>query len=153
MTRQRSLLQRRESSGPSNATCHNVFDWLSLPLRALEHFFDDIGFCGDTEAVEQILLGTYDFPPDTDPATRLLCEEADITYAKMSQEELATYVTVEDFQHYWQRANERISSSYSGLHFGHYKAVSFNPELSALHVAKLNACARTGIPCLVGDAD
>ena len=108
--------------------------------------FDDIGFCGDTVAVQQILEGTYAFPPNTDPATRLLLEEAAVTYSKMSMDEVATYVTAEDYQFYWQRANERISSSYSGLHFGHYKAAAFDPDLSALHASKLSLCARKGVP-------
>ena len=63
-------------------------------------FFDDVGFVGDTEAARNILEGTYDYPPDLDPATRLLFEEAAHTYAKMPKEKLATYVTVEDFQYY-----------------------------------------------------
>ena len=29
---------------------------------------DDIGFLGDTEAAQQILEGTYEFPEDTDLA-------------------------------------------------------------------------------------
>lgn len=86
------------------------------------------------------------YPLDTDPATKLLLEEAAQTYAKMSDEQIATFVTVEDFQYYWQRANERISSSYSGLHFGHYKAASYDKDLSALHAAKLPLCAKTGVP-------
>ena len=69
-----------------------------------------------------------------------------MTYAKMRAEAIATYVTVEDFQHYWQRANERVSLSYSGLHFGHYKAASFDPALSALHAAKHTLCAKMGVP-------
>ena len=64
----------------------------------------------------------------------------------MLKEQVATYVTTEDFQHYWQTANERTSSSYSGLHFGHYKAASFNRVLSAMHAAKLLACAMKGLP-------
>jgi hypothetical protein len=51
----------------------------------------------------------------------------------MPREKLATYMTVDDFQYYWQWANERISLSYSGLHMGHYKAASFDCHLSALH--------------------
>ena len=31
--------------------------------------FDDIGFLGDTQAVKEILEGTYVFEPDVDPAT------------------------------------------------------------------------------------
>ena len=46
-------------------------------------FFDDVGFIGDTEAAREILEGTYDYPPDMDPATWLLFEEAAHTYAKM----------------------------------------------------------------------
>ena len=108
--------------------------------------FNNIGFLGDTEAVQHILEGTYVFPAETDTATKLLLEEAAISYSKLSNEEVETYVTAEDFQYYWQRSNERISSSYSGLHFGLYKAAAYNVELSALHTKKLSLCARTGIP-------
>ena len=107
--------------------------------------FDDIGFLGDTVAARQILEGTYEFPPDTDPATKLLFEEAAHTFAKLSNEEIATFVSVEDFQFYWKRANEHICSSYSGLHFSHYKAAAFDYDNSTLHAAKLTACARKGI--------
>ena len=63
----------------------------------------------------------------------------------MGPEEVAKYVTVEDFQYYWQRADERIQSSYSRLHFGHYKAAAFSDGPSMLHAAKLNLCAKTGV--------
>ena len=120
---------------------------LAFPAPCFKgRLFDDLGFIGDEHVVQQILEGTYDYPPDVDPATRLLFEEASRTYLALSREEVATYVTAEDFAYYWQRANERISSSYSGLHFSHYKAASFNPALSALHAAKLSACARKGVP-------
>jgi hypothetical protein len=51
--------------------------------------------------------GAYEYPPDLDPATRLLFEEAAVTYASLSPTEIATYVTPEDFQHFWQMARER----------------------------------------------
>lgn len=117
----------------------------SAPACQPGQLFDDIGFLGDTEAASRILENTYEYPPDTDPATKLLLQEAASMYARMTDEEVATFVTAEDFQYYWQRANERISSSYSGLHFGHYKAASFDPELSALHAQKLSMCARKGV--------
>ena len=62
--------------------------------------FNHIGFLGDTEAVQQILEGTYGFPAGTDPATKLMFDEAVITYSKLSQEEVVTYITVDDFQYY-----------------------------------------------------
>ena len=108
-------------------------------------FFEDIGHLADGPVAQQILEGTYAYPPDLDPATRLLFEEAAATYAALSPTEIATYVTPEDFQQFWQHARERTGSSYSGLHFGHYIAASFCPDLALLHAAKLTICAKNGV--------
>ena len=108
--------------------------------------FNDLGFVGDTAAAAAILEGTYVFPPNLDPATRLLLEEAARTFALLSRREVSTYVTVEDFQYYWKRARERTSSSYSGLSFSHYMAAAHDDELSLLHASKLSACAAKGVP-------
>jgi hypothetical protein len=75
----------------------------------------------------------------------LLFEEAAATYAALSPTKIATYVTVKDFQHFWQTVRERTGSSYSGLHFGHYMAASFCLDLSLLHAAKLTICAKIGV--------
>ncbi len=109
-------------------------------------FFEEIGHLADGPVAQQIILGTYQYPPYLDPATRLLFEEATATYARLSPSGVATYVTVKDFQYFWQRAREGIGSPYSGLHFGHYKRASFCTNLSALHASKLSLVARKGIP-------
>jgi hypothetical protein len=44
------------------------------------------------------------------------------------------------------RARECSGSSYSGLHFGHYKGASFCTNLSALHASKLSLVACKGVP-------
>ncbi len=95
--------------------------------------------------VQQILEGTYKYPPDLDPVTRLLLEEVAITYAELSPTEVVAYVMVEDFQHFWQTARERTGLLYSSLHFGHYTAASFCPNLSLFHAAKLSICAQNGV--------
>ena len=84
----------------TNLSCH-IHLAFTAPLCSCK-LFADIRFLGDTEQAQQILEGTYDFPPDTDPATKLLLEEASITYLKMSPEEVSTFMTVDYFQHYWQ---------------------------------------------------
>jgi hypothetical protein len=108
-------------------------------------FFEDVGILVDGPVSQQILEGTYDYPLGMDPATRLLFEEAAHTYKALSPTEIAIYVTPDDFQHFWQTARERTGSSYSGLHFGHYVATSFCPDLSLLHAAKLSICVRNGV--------
>jgi hypothetical protein len=61
-------------------------------------FFKEIGHLADGPVAQQILLGTYQYSPDLDPATWLLFEEATATYARLSSSEVATYMTVKDFQ-------------------------------------------------------
>ncbi len=94
---------------------------------------------------QQILKVTYEYPQDLDPATQLLFEEAFHTYAALSPKEIANYVTPEDFQHFWHTARECTEPLYSRLHFGHYIAASFCPDLSLLHAANLSICVRNGV--------
>ncbi len=93
-----------------------------------------------------MLEGTYAFPSDTDRWTRMILEEAHHTYTILAQGKIKTTISVHDYQDYWQSAHKKTSSSFSHLHFGHYKAASYSTTLSSLHAAKLTACGRMGAP-------
>ena len=89
--------------------------------------FDDLGFMGDIKCTQKILKGMYDYPPDTDKWTKKILQEAHFMFSqKMSGIEIATMITMEDFQNYWQRVDERTLSSFSGVTFSHYKAAAFH---------------------------
>ena len=45
------------------------------PLMGNTTMQKELGFLGDTQAAEQILKGTYEFPPDTDAYTVGLLEQ------------------------------------------------------------------------------
>jgi hypothetical protein len=107
---------------------------------------DDISHLGNTQSAQDILDGTYAYPSNTDQRMIEILQEAHILYQLLSNVSIDTTVSVYDFQDYWQGTNEAISSSYSCLHLGHCKATSFDKNLSALHTAKLSACAKKGIP-------
>ena len=108
--------------------------------------FDDVGYLGDTAATAKILRGEYTFGEDVDPHTKYILEEAHKLFIHRSTSEVASLVSGEDFSYYWQRADERTSSSASNIHFGHYKAAAHDQYLSALHAAKLSFAAKSGIP-------
>jgi hypothetical protein len=79
--------------------------------------FDDIGYLGDTTSTRAILEGTYECPPDMNPHTRMLCEEAHWIFILKSMEEVCNFVlTTEDYQFFWSKADEFIQSSYSNIH-------------------------------------
>ncbi len=51
---------------------------------------------------------------------------------------ISSKIKTEDFQNYWRKANEKTSSSISGLHFGHYKSAAENKSISKLHAMFLD---------------
>jgi hypothetical protein len=149
LTVDEGYVECKTQEGVFQAVSTTLVERFQLALVAQCHcgtFFKDVGHLADGPAAQQILEGTYVYPPNLDPATRLLFKEASHTYAILAPMEIATYVTVEDFQHFWQTARERTGLSFSGLHFGHYIAASFYPNLFVLHAAKLSICARNGEP-------
>ena len=116
---------------------HNVTEQLSLQFR-LEYstpcyssqVLEDIGHLGNTKCAQKILEGSHAYPPDTDQWTMKILQEAHHTYKLLSNDSIDTTVSDYKFQDYWQGVNEAISSSFSLLHFGHYKAASFDNILS-----------------------
>jgi hypothetical protein len=103
--------------------------------------FNDLGFMGDTKCAQKILKEMYKYPPDTNKWTKKILQEAQVMFSQMSGTEIATMITMEDFQNYWQRVGERTLSSFSGITFSHYKAAAFHYLLSTMHAAYLTACA------------
>jgi len=116
------------------------------PIIQDARLHQDFGFLADTDATDRVLQGTYEYPPNMDPYTKMLLQEAQHIFSQMSEEEVVDFVTTTDFQNFWRHAKEDIQTSESGCHFGHYKAAAYDRYLSALHAAKLTLAATTGIP-------
>ena len=47
---------------------------------------------------------------------------------------------------YWKQVNKRTVSSYSGLHFRHYKALTFMPEIAEIKCKLVNLAIRSRQP-------
>ena len=130
----------------------NLQQRFSLGKRAplnTGQLLEDFGTLGDTDAVTQLFQGTYNFPPNMDKATEDYLREA----ARIQQElatlpPIITEVTPEEYISFWSTAKENVSSSKSGRHFGHYKAISSDPDLVELHLTSINHAATRGSPLL-----
>ncbi len=106
----------------------------------------NFGFLANTESEDQVLQGSYIYPKNMDTHTKLLSQEAQHIFHRLSKKEVVDFVLTTDFQSYWQHTNEDIQSSESGCHFGHYKVASYDWYLSAMHAAKLTLATSTGVP-------
>ena len=108
---------------------------------------DDFGTLGDTEAVTQLFQGTYNLHPNIDQATADYLREAERIKNELDTlPPTTTEVSPEEYISFWSKAKENTSSSKSGRHFGHYKAISTDPDLVSLHLTSINHAATRGIP-------
>jgi hypothetical protein len=98
---------------------------MQSPLR------DDFGYLGDTDKAQQVLRGEYTSPAELDEGTRAFL--AALPRNKPAGPTVTASITRDDYQAYWKKALERTSSSFSGLHFGHWKAAAKNDFLSETH--------------------
>ena len=76
----------------------------SAPIMSNAKLLQDVGFTGDGPAVQEILEGTYNFPPETDEYTKLLCTEAAVLFCSLGGDGVADWVRDSDFQHFWLHA-------------------------------------------------
>jgi len=94
----------------------------------------DVGPYGCGAEAQAILHGTYVCPPESNEYTRLFVEA--LRWPRSHPDIISTILSPEAFCTHWRRAKEHTSSSYSGLHFGHYKAVAYSPLLlTSTHVS------------------
>ncbi len=120
----------------------------SLGQRAPLHqgqLHHDFGNLGITEATTQLFEGRYTFPADCDEATKHYLQEARRIKQMIEDTPMNQHaVTVQEFTSFWASAKETTSSSKSGRHFGHYKAVIDDPALVTLHITNINLATTRG---------
>ncbi len=90
----------------------------------------------------QLFQGTYNPHPNIDQATAdYLTEAAHIQKEIATLPPITTEVTPEEYISFWSKVKENTSSSKSRRYFGHYKAISLDPDLVALHLTSINHAA------------
>ena len=87
---------------------------------------------GETEYAQAVLNGEAGVPEGTKPEL-----EEFLKFLKRPEGVPPTRIQIstKDYDKYWKKAKERTSSSWSGLHFGHWKAAQGKPAISQVHAA------------------
>ena len=116
------------------------------PLMGDSEMNKELGFLGATQAAEQILNGTYIFPPGTDAHTIGLLKQLGAAANSIRANSCQATISAEDFIRYWNGRKEKTSSSFSGLHFGHWKAAAQSKNLSTIHAKSIELAFATGTP-------
>jgi len=96
--------------------------------------------CSKSKEVTRVLSGTFIPPiPCDEFATKFLS-----SLAKPSQVSDCAMRTASEYCNGWRKARETTSSLASGIHFGHYIAGTFNPEIMVINAALADIPLRTG---------
>jgi hypothetical protein len=99
--------------------------------------FEDFGYLANTAAAEEVLNGSYLPPPDCNAATRDLFTEVAAIRQTIPPDSVSHIITPEQWKWYWKIVNEEMSSSESGIHFGHYIVGSRSDTIAHYHAARV----------------
>jgi hypothetical protein len=61
----------------------------------------DLGFLANMDSTDQVLQGSYVYPKNMDTHTKLLLQEAQNIFHRLSKEEVVDFISTTDFQSYW----------------------------------------------------
>jgi hypothetical protein len=101
----------------------------------------------DKELARSIITGTYNIPADLDSTTTLILKKiGKMCLRIMNREGKEIIITPEEFIRFWQKVREFMSSSSSGVHYGHYKAAIQDLNSAGLLALQLTVIARSSIP-------
>jgi hypothetical protein len=103
------------------------------------------GYTATSPTARTVLDGRYNFPPDTDVATRELFEEIARICSKVPSDSVNGLISQERWQQQWKKVKEVTSSSQSGLHFGHYIAGTDCNYISQFHALRVLLALKKGI--------
>ena len=115
------------------------------PLMNSDGLCQKLGYLGNTRTAEDILDGRYTVPKNIDKVTKELLHQINEVKRQLSNK-LPSSVSLQDYKQFWKTCKEKTSSSFSGLHFGHYKACATNDYLASIQAKSIDLCFRTGIP-------
>jgi hypothetical protein len=103
-------------------------------------------YLSDEALARSIIAGMYNIPTDMDPATKLILKEIGKLGTKIvNGKGSKIIITPEDFKRFWRVVEEFVSSSMSGVHYGHYKAVIQDALSTEILAQQLTAIVRSGI--------
>jgi len=106
---------------------HLVSPFLMSPLASM------VGDFGTGQAAQNILKGTFIYPPDLDKHTWFLSRHCNLLPRWHASLNCLLSYNWKIFIAHWKHTKEWTSSSPLGLHFGHYKSATYSTLIAHLH--------------------
>jgi hypothetical protein len=127
----REMTQHRFTMADSSPLCNGLLG-------------EQLGYFADTDTAIQILEGTFEPPPGVPDSTILVLEEIGNITAKITRGKVRLTLTPDEFVKYWKAVTESTASSWSKIHFSHYKVAAMKERYAIFFAPKLSLIARSG---------
>ena len=88
--------------------------------------------------------GRFDILEEIDDATALILEKIRKIEFQMKNGEVTIDIMPEDFKYFWKRVKGGTASSYSGIHYSHYKAAAHLEKIANFLSKKITLASQTG---------
>jgi hypothetical protein len=110
-----------------------------------QDLLSDFGRVGIGEATEEVLTGVYTVPPSCPQGARLFLEHMSRPAGIVN---IPSRIPTSIYKSAFKAMKESTSSSFSGIHYGHYKALFQHQGLDEVEAAWMNAPFNLGFSSL-----
>ena len=97
-----------------------------------EPLLSEVGMLCEGPAVDQILNGTYETPPDLEEYVDMVLKEMKISDTIAANPMGKPVLTPEDNKEGWKKQRQHTAVDPRSLNFAHHKAATFDPELNRI---------------------
>jgi hypothetical protein len=104
-----------ESQGAVAIETQDKVAWGGAPILQDAWLHGDFGFLANTVLADQVLQSSYVYPENMDTHTKLLLQEAQHIFHRLSKEEVVDFVSTTDFQSYSNTPMRIFSPSNLGV--------------------------------------
>ncbi len=123
-----------------------LFDLSMSALITMSSLRSWLGFLFDTDFAASLLAGEVHIAWDVDNVTAMILGEVIHLFQLLQEGHSVVTLGDKQFQYHWRKCKERMSSSISGIHFGHYKSATYSDVIINVLSRKIPLIARGGCP-------
>ena len=102
------------------------------------NLYNDLGPSGEGPMTNDILNSQEQFHNQPE------VKEIFFLFHNSPHHTISSHITPEQWIEHWRHAKERTASSFSGLHFGHYKAHTVKKEIAEIKCKLINLALLSG---------
>ena len=105
-----------------------------------------LGYLANLEIAQQIIGEYFKIPTEMDDATALILDEIERIGTQVKLGKTTSTISADKFYYCWKQVKEGTSSSYSRIHYGHYKSAAHSKRVSRFLAQTITLIVHTGCP-------